>query len=158
VAQPIVFTAFGCRSKTPSFRGDVMTLRAFKLLIAGLGLAVSLDFVVIAGAAPAPDPEGDFAPNAQNDPETCKALWGSVGLRRDTRTGRDTIIVCHPLFVLLHDNKLKTPDWVLEKLTKQQVSGSNSRPNVTFKPDPRVPPHGRANDDDYPPKASGFAR
>lgn len=90
----------------------------------------------------------------------CRTLWLALGdVPHDTNEmTRDTTFVCHPRFALSHDNVSKTPDWVLEKITKPQISGTNKRPSKGFVTEKHVPPHGRAVDDDYPPKAVGFAR
>ncbi len=101
-----------------------------------------------------------WKPTSVNRISTCRSLWiglGDVPGDRNAAT-RDTTFVCHPHFVLSHDNVTKTPDWVIERLTKAQVSGHADRPNKKFSPDPGVPPKGRAIDADYPPQALGFAR
>ena len=104
----------------------------------------------------------------------CRPLW--IGMRgvpeHRERAVRDTTFVCHARFLrprpgpddphngylLSHDNVSKTPDWVIERLTRAGVSGNANRPGAAFKADPGVPPQGRARDDDYPPRQSGFAR
>ena len=123
--------------------------RAF-LLAAALALA-------IAGAAGAQDAHDNagFTPGPKNDPETCRDLWQAVGLPDYTRSDeRDTTIVCHTRYVLSHNNDALTPDWVLEHLTAEQISGSNTRPKMKFQHETLVPRG--AVDDDY--KNSGFDR
>lgn len=104
--------------------------------------------------------DAQWKPSVFNKVSKCRGLWlalGDVPTDRNAAT-RDTTFVCHPRFALSHDNITKTPDWVLEKITKRQISGTNSRPNKGFTSEKRVPPRGRAVDADYPPKAVGFAR
>ncbi len=112
-----------------------------------------------AGAAQAQnaDSAAGFTPGPHNDANTCSDLWKGVGLPEYAREqGRDTIIVCHSRYVLSHNNEGKTPDWVLERLTREQVSGDNTRPKMKFQPEPFVPEDKRAVDDDY--KNSKFDR
>jgi DNA/RNA endonuclease G (NUC1) len=118
--------------------------------------------------------DAQWQPNAANKISTCRALWialGDVPTHGDA-VNRDTTIVCHSKFlaagndakavsngfVLSHDNVSKTPDWVLERLTKAGVSGPQPRPEKSFVMERRVPPRGRARGTDYPPKTSNFAR
>ena len=104
----------------------------------------------LAGATRAQNTDAGFTPGPHNDPNTCSDLWKKVGLPVYAREQeRDTIVVCHTRYVLSHNNANKTPDWVLEHLTRAQVSGTNKRPKVKFKPDPYVPPDKRAVDSDY---------
>lgn len=112
-----------------------------------------------AGAAKAQDTNRDagFTPGPQNDPDTCSDLWKGIGLPEYSRDeGRDTIIVCHTKYVLSHNNEDKTPDWVIEHLTRAQVTGTNKRPKQKFKPEDFVAKDKRAVDDDY--KNSKFDR
>jgi endonuclease G len=118
-------------------------------VVLGLSLAVP---------ASAQTPGGsDFTPGPQNDPDTCSDLWKGIGLPDYARDSEvDSTIVCHTKYVLSHNNENKAPDWVLERLTKAQVTGSNKRPKMKFQPDELVPPAGRAVDNDY--KNSKFDR
>ena len=91
----------------------------------------------------------DFAATAENDPESCRALWEKIGLPVSD-ANNDATIVCHTRYVLLHNNENKTPDWVIEPLTKKQVSGTFTRPEgKKFSSEKRVCPPARAKDDDY---------
>ncbi|MEJ2377564.1 MAG: DNA/RNA non-specific endonuclease [Pseudolabrys sp.] len=102
-------------------------------IVAALGLA---------GAAAAQTPNSEtFKPGPENDPNNCSDLWRGIGLlpQYSREADRDAIIVCHTKYVLSHNNKDKTPDWVIEHLTATQISGKTSRPKVKFKPDPAVP-------------------
>ena len=103
--------------------------------------------------------DAQWKPSVFNKVSKCRPLWialGDVPTDRNAAS-RDTTFVCHGRFALSHDNVSKTPDWVLEKIIKKQISGSNPRPSG-FTSDKRVPPRGRAVDKDYPPKEVGFAR
>jgi DNA/RNA endonuclease G (NUC1) len=114
---------------------------------------------VLSGKAAA-ETDAQWKPTAANKISTCRSLWiGLADVPADTNAAsRDTTFVCHPRFVLSHDNVTKTPDWVIERLTKKQVSGNNNRPGKKFSAELRVPPRGRAVDKDYPPNTTGFAR
>lgn len=116
--------------------------------------------VAIATSHATAETDAQWQPTVFNKISKCRSLWIALGdVPTDSNAAtRDTTFVCHPLFALSHDNVTKTPDWVLEKITKKQISGANSRPQKGFVSEKHVPPHGRAIDDDYPPKAIGFAR
>lgn len=107
-------------------------------------LAVVCAMVLLGSrAAPAQDA-------ANNDPATCRELWEEIGLPRYNADEEiDATLVCHTRYVLSQSNVRKTPDWVVERLTKQQVTGSSDRPNVKFKPDPDVPDGSSAQPSDY---------
>ena len=127
-----------------------------RILAALLAFAWANAFVSFAAA----ETDAQWKPSVFNKITKCRPLWialGDVPTDRNAVT-RDTTFVCHVRFALSHDNLTKTPDWVLEKITKKQISGINSRPGKGFTADKRVPPRGRAVDADYPPKAVGFAR
>jgi endonuclease G len=120
-------------------------------------LAILAAALCFASAAAAQNASNGFTPGPHNDPETCNDLWQAIGLPQYTREDeRDTTIVCHTKYVLSHNNAAKGPDWVLEHLTAEQVSGGNTRPKLKFQPDPFLPESGRAVDDDY--IKSGFDR
>lgn len=68
----------------------------------------------------------------------------------------DKTTVCHDRFVLSHDNASKTPDWVVELLTKGKLTNKFDRPHTNFSPDPRTPPHGRPDAGDYSKTADKF--
>ncbi len=110
-----------------------------------LWLAATL--LCLSGAAAAQNAE--FTPGPQNDPETCADLWKGIGLPEYSREDRDATIVCHTKYVLSHSNDDKIPDWVLERLTREQIGGTNKRPKVKFKPEDFVDKGKRAVDDDY---------
>lgn len=103
--------------------------------------------------------DDDFELTAVNRAATCKTLWNLPGLPRYAKgTKRDATIVCKKRYLVSHNNAAKTPDWVLEQLTKNQVTGPNKRPSQSFVQEKRVPPHGRATNEDYTKKDSPFAR
>jgi len=116
--------------------------------------------VAIATPYATAETDAQFKLGVFNKVSKCRPLWlalGDVPTDRNAAT-HDTTFVCHPRFALSHDNVTHTPDWVLEKITKAQISGTNSRPPKGFTSEKFVPPRGRAVDADYPPKAVGFAR
>lgn len=109
-----------------------------------------LSAVCFAGAAAAQNETPGFTPGPQNDPNTCSELWKGMGLPEYSREAdSDTTYVCHSRYVLSHNNEDKTPDWVLEHLTRAQITGTNKRPKVKFQPEPFVPKDKRAVDKDY---------
>lgn len=119
-----------------------------------LAAAAALYLTSAAAAQNAHDNPG-FTPGPQNDPETCRDLWQGVGLPEYSRPDeRDTTIVCHTRYVLSHNNDALGPDWVLEHLTAEQISGSNTRPKMKFQHETLVPKG--AVDADY--TNSGFDR
>src|SRR5947209_4446686 len=100
----------------------------------------------------------EFKETEANNPETCRDLWKEVGLPRYARDGdRETTIVCHERYVVSHNNENKTPDWVFEQLSVDQITGKNSRPKPEpFGPEPNVSETSAAQLSDY--KKSGFDR
>ncbi len=129
-------------------------IRFFTAVLFAVGIAL------MAGPVAA-ETDAQWKPGKFNKISTCRPLWIGLGdVPADTKAAtRDTTFVCHTRFVLSHDNVSKTPDWVIEHLTKQQVSGSNKRPKgQSFAPEQRVPPHGRAGNGDYTNTKSGLAR
>ncbi len=115
--------------------------RALGLALLGLALCQSARAEVC---------EGEDAPaKPENDPKACRPLWEKIGLPTSA-DDVDATIVCHTRYVLLHNNENKTPDWVIEPLTKKQVSGSNTRPEgKKFSAEPAVCPAAQAQDKDY---------
>ena len=95
-----------------------------------------------AGSAPA---QGD-----PTKPETCRELWEKVGLPEYARSRppEATTTLCHTKYVLSHNNETKTPDWVLERITKEQVIKRFSRPSQKFTAD-KFLQGPRAEDGDY---------
>ena len=58
--------------------------------------------------------------------------------------------------MLSHDNASKTPDWVVELLTKAKLTNKFTRPKVDFSPDPCIPENGSPNPGDYAKTADKF--
>lgn len=87
------------------------------------------------------------AKKKDNFPTTCPTLWQGVG-RPQADDGREAVFLCYSKYVLSHNNKAKTPDWVIERLHKKHL-GKHEWPRPGFKPDRRVPKPGQADDDDY---------
>lgn len=131
--------------------------RAATLRTTFVVLALTLILGPIQSSAESDD---DFEVTAVNRAATCKTLWNLPGLPRYAKgTKRDATIVCKKRYLVSHNNAAKTPDWVLEALTQNQVTGPNGRPKgKKFAVEMRVPPRGRANDDDYTNTKSKLAR
>ena len=55
--------------------------------------------------------------------------------RKDTDAENFTP-VCHLGYIAGHNNEMKTPDWVVERLTFKQVSGTANRKGASFKAEP----------------------
>ena len=125
----------------------LMTLRA---LLAAAVVALAASHATMAGT------EAEWKPTKDNDPATCGQIWKAIGLPAYTGTVSDKTAVCHDRFLLSHDNKSKTPDWVVEQLKKTELTNLFNRPEEGFSPDPRVPPHGRPNAGDYAGTADKF--
>ena len=91
----------------------------------------------------------DFQPTEHNDLNTCKHLWEQVGVPRYANADVDATPVCHDAYVLSHNNVNKTPDWVLERLNKEQFAGGKDRPKTKFQPEEFVCQAARAVDKQY---------
>lgn len=104
--------------------------------------------------------DAQWKPSKFNKISTCRSLWIGLGdVPGDSNAvTRDTTFVCHTRFVLSYDSVTKTPDWVIERIPKAQVSGDNDRPSQSFVVEKRVPPRGRATNQDYTRTPDNFAR
>jgi endonuclease G, mitochondrial len=123
-------------------------------------ISVLVAAALVAVAASPADAE-TWHPSKFNKPSTCRSLWISLGdVPADTNEmTRDTTLVCHTRYVLSHDNATKTPDWVLEHWKKADLKKNFSRPQgKAFATEKRVPPVGRATNDDYTKTKSELAR
>jgi endonuclease G len=100
------------------------------------------------------DPEWKAGP--ANDFETCRKLWEDIGTPVNGNDDADTTPVCHSAYVLSHNNVNKTPDWVMERLTRAQVTGKEKRPKLKFTYDENICKPARAIDKQY--AGSGFDR
>ncbi len=99
----------------------------------------------------------NFEEKRENKPATCRRLWEAVGL--PTFGGDadvDATIVCHTAYVVSHNNERKTPDWVIERLTRAQAKGEFDRPSTKFKSETGVCDNAAAKDDQY--KSSTYDR
>jgi endonuclease G, mitochondrial len=99
-----------------------------------------------------------FGQTDANDLQSCRALWAAIGVPvPDDDAGIETVPVCHTGYVLAHDSRTKTPDWVIEHVTREIADGTATRPGVKFRQEPNLPDTAPgAVDDDY--KGSGFDR
>lgn len=69
-----------------------------------------------------------FQPTKANELKTCSKLWRDIGAPDYADAEPDQLFVCHTRYVLSHNNERKTPDWVLEQLTREQADGKHTRP------------------------------
>lgn len=123
-----------------------------------LSLLTASTLIVLAGLSAAAETDAEWRPTQANDPtnEACRKIWQDIGLPRYTTPGGDKTTVCHDRYVLSHDNASKTPDWVVELLTKAKLTNKFGRPDTIFSPDPRTPPRGRPVAGDYANNADKF--
>jgi DNA/RNA endonuclease G (NUC1) len=90
------------------------------------------------------------------DPKSCSGIWSEIGLPTSTVTNEeDNTSVCHDGYITGHNNRTKTPDWVIERLTSDLVKKLFDRPGVKFRPDPALEGKPRAVPADY--EKSGYA-
>jgi endonuclease G len=105
-----------------------------------------------------PAAETAWAQGDPNDPDICADLWEEIGLpsvAEDVDVAVDT--VCHEGYITAHNAATKTPDWVIEHLTREIVEGDEKRPKVSFKTEPSLPDGTpRAGNTDY--TNSGYDR
>jgi len=95
---------------------------------------------------------------ADTDTATCSAIWQGVGLPAYSAAASGKTAICHDRYVTSNDSASKTPDWVVELLTKAKLTKQFSRPPVDFSPDPCVPDNGSPDPDDYAKTADKFAK
>jgi endonuclease G len=122
-------------------------MRQISRLAVVCGLALAL-----AGPARADDvceADAGWTPGPANDFETCRTLWEGIGTPVYAGKDVDFTPVCHTRYALSHNNPNKMPDWVIERLTKEQVSGSGKRPKMKFRAEENICPSARAVDKDY---------
>jgi endonuclease G len=105
--------------------------------------------LVTAARADVCDDDSTFRLGPANDPATCRSLWEVIGTPEHAASDVDATLVCHTRYVVSHNNENRTPDWVVERVTRAQVSGSNNRPKTSFKSEEHVCKGARAVDDDY---------
>jgi DNA/RNA endonuclease G (NUC1) len=122
--------------------------------ILSLLLAVALAATAGSGWA---KPKAECNPR-DKDPSNsdCSIIWKGIGLPAYATTVSGKTAICHDRFVLSHDNASKTPDWVVERLTKGKLTNKFPRPNVDFSPDPCVPADASPNAGDYAKTADKF--
>jgi endonuclease G, mitochondrial len=116
------------------------------------GIAAAILLAGLLDAAPA------AAQTDSNDPETCADLWREIGLPTVSEdTDLEFVPVCHPGYLLAHNSRTKTPDWVIEHVTREVAEGTATRPGVKFQQEPNLPETAAgAVDRDY--AGSGFDR
>ena len=117
------------------------------------GLAATL----LASSAMAQEVCPNLTETRENNPATCRRLWEAIGLpTHGSDADVEAITVCHTAYVLSHNNERKTPDWVIERLTRAQAKGGLDRPSTKFKSETAVCDNAAAKDDQY--KSSTYDR
>jgi endonuclease G len=129
-------------------RNSLLERLASRLVVPGLALAA----VLSAAAAPAVGAE-----TTEADPRYCRTFSGYGGFPRHRGAfvldGHQRI--CRPGYALLHNGATRTPDWVVEVLTRAAITGTVKRKD-NFAPDPALPEGVGATPGDY--RRSGFDR
>jgi DNA/RNA endonuclease G (NUC1) len=121
-------------------------------------LALALLLGLVAAPATAAETFEQMHAAATNNAQDCAQHFRGIGLPRYA-ANRDAIIVCHKRFLLSHNNKTRSPDWVIERLDNSTLKRDGfPRPVKGFVQDKHVPERARANDDDYEGNAYGFTR
>jgi len=120
--------------------------------IFAISLTAAAGVAVAAGAKPK-------AACDSNDTVTanCSAIWKGVGLPAYAGSVTGKTAVCHDRYVTSNDSASKTPDWVVELLTKAKLTNKFSRPPEDFSPDPCVPDNGSPDPGDYAKTPDHFA-
>lgn len=91
-----------------------------------------------------------FKEGKANTAATCATVWKEIGQPRYLGSGtRNTTLVCHTRYFVSHNNAARTPDWVIERLTKAQVSGHFNRPLTGFVRESAIPAQGNPRSADY---------
>lgn len=104
--------------------------------------------------------DAHFKLTEKNKKETCPVLWRDIGLPRYTKAAakRDATLVCHKRFVLMHNNPARSPDWVVERLKKSELTNAFDRPEKSFEQEDSVRPSARGKNGDYTKTRTNFAR
>jgi DNA/RNA endonuclease G (NUC1) len=119
-----------------------------------LRLLLAVALAVDAGAALA-KPKAECKPQDKIT-ASCSAIWQGVGLPSYTGAASNKTAVCHDRYVLSYDSASRTPDWVVELLTKAKLTNKFPRPNTDFSADPCVPEDASAKGSDYAKTADKF--
>ena len=120
-------------------------------MMIGAGLA-------LLAAAAAAETFQDMHNAATNNPQDCAKHWDGIS-RPLYAAQRDVTLVCHKRFAVLHNNKTRSPVWVIERLDNRTLKRDGfPRPRKGFVQDKHVPERGQAIDDDYEDNTYGFTR
>jgi DNA/RNA endonuclease G (NUC1) len=93
-------------------------------------------------------PSDAVAQAAPTSPQSCRTLWEGIGLPARTGGGHLTT-VCHLGYITGHNDRNKTPDWVIEHLTPNLTDGEATREDQDFHADPALPEAASAQPADY---------
>jgi DNA/RNA endonuclease G (NUC1) len=107
----------------------------------------------------AAETDAQFREGEKNRRESCPNVWEGMGVPSYLRPATiDATLVCHDRFVLSHNNRNRSPDWVGEHLRKEELPDKFGRPSIGFSQERSVRPSARAKDDDYPVRDLHIAR
>ncbi len=121
-----------------------------------------LDLIVVVGlmlfaSTAAAKPKAECNPRSIA-PATCSRIWEGIGLPAYASPATGKIAICHDRFIVSHDNASRTPDWILEVLTRGKLTNKFSRPKgENFSPDLCVPKESTATAGDYAKTADKLA-
>jgi len=96
-------------------------------------------------------------PARADDFAACRATYAEIGLPKrlgDSDVG-ETQERCLKGFALLHNNRTKVPDWVIESLTAGSFRGEATRSKASFAADAAIPQGQRAELGDYEARYQG---
>ena len=125
----------------------ILILLSLAILAAGSGAAVAKS-----------KPKAECHPqDTDTSTAKCRAIWGGVGLPAYNGSPPGKTAICHDRYVTSNDAASKTPDWVVEVLTKAKLTNKYSRPPEPFSPDPCVPDDGSPDPGDYKKTVDKFA-
>ena len=96
--------------------------------------------------------------HADTEFEACRATYAEVGLPKrlgDSDVGGETQARCFKGFALLHNNRTKVPDWVIESLTIDSFRGQATRSKSAFTADAEIAEGNRSEPRDYEARYDG---
>lgn len=81
--------------------------------------------------------------------DDCQDMTAITGAPEYKGTAPDHTVLCRKGYVLSHNTKRLTPDWVLEVLSTSRFKGDGNRSGLKFRADPDLPDGERSQPKDY---------